>query len=125
MIFNISYKTLIMNHFNISYKTLIDPKPYKTLIDPKTRYFKLFTLEEYETIFCRIRFLISEKSDITYILSHYFPKLKVDSYDFLPIEKILTLHNAIMHIKSILNKDKNHYYYKIILENCSYQLAKK
>ena len=74
-----------MNHFNISFKTLIDPKPYKTLIDPKTRYFKLFTLEEYETIFGRIKFLISKKSDITYILSHYFPKFKVDSYDFLPI----------------------------------------
>ena len=29
-----------------------------------------------------------------------------------------------MLIKSILNKDKNHYYYKIFVENCSYQLAK-
>ena len=28
-------------------------------------------------------------------------------------------------IKSFLNKDKNHYYYKIFLEKCSYQLAKK
>ena len=25
---------------------------------------------------------------------------------------------------SVLNKDKNHYYYMIILEKCSYQLAK-
>ena len=42
----------------------------------------------------------------------------------LPIEKILTLHSVIIHIKSVLNKDKNHYYCKIILEKCSYQLAK-
>ena len=28
-------------------------------------------------------------------------------------------------IKSVLNKDKNHYYYKILLEKLSYQLAKK
>ena len=35
------------------------------------------------------------------------------------------MHNVIIHIKSALNKDKNHYYYKIFLEKCSYQLAKK
>ena len=43
----------------------------------------------------------------------------------MSIEKILTLHNVIIHIKSVLNKDKNHYYYKIFLEKCLYQLAKK
>ena len=52
--------------------------------------------------------------------------INVDSYDyFLPIGKTLTLHNAIILIKSILNKDKNHYYSKIFLEKCSYQLAIK
>ena len=30
-----------------------------------------------------------------------------------------------MHIKSVLNKNKSQHYYKIILEKCSYQLAKK
>ena len=69
--------------------------------------------------------LISLKRGITYNLSHYFAKIKVDSYDSLPREKILTLHNVIIHIKSVLNKDKNPYYYKIFLEKCSYQLAKK
>ena len=43
----------------------------------------------------------------------------------LPIEKILTLHSVIILLKSVLNKDKNHYYYRIFLEKCSYQLAKK
>ena len=46
------------------------------------------------------------KSDITYIFSHYFAKIKADSSDSLPIEKILTFHNVIILIKSILNKDK-------------------
>ena len=32
--------------------------------------------------------------------------------DSLPIEKRLTLHNIIIRIKSVLNKDKNHHYYK-------------
>ena len=52
-------------------------------------------------------------------------KIKVDSYDSLPIEKILTLHDAVILIKSVLNNDKNHYYYKIFLEKFHYQLAKK
>ena len=29
-----------------------------------------------------------------------------------------------MHIKSVLNKDQNHYYYNISLEKCFYQLVK-
>ena len=29
-----------------------------------------------------------------------------------------------MHIKSVLNKDKSHYYYNIFLEKRSYQLVK-
>ena len=62
---------------------------------------------------------------ITYIFSHYFSKIKVGSYDSLPTEKGLTLHNVINLIKLFVNKDKNHYYYEIILEKCSYQLAKK
>ena len=53
--------------------------------------------------------------------SHYFA-IVIDS---LPLEKILTLHNAIILINIVLNKDKNHYYYKIFLGKCLYQLAKK
>ena len=49
----------------------------------------------------------------------------VDSYDPLPIEKILTFHNVIILIKSVLNKDKNHFYCEIFLEKCSDQLAKQ
>ena len=51
-----------------------------------TRYLTLFGSEKY-AIYNRIRYLISLKSGITYISSHYFAKIKVDSYDSLPIEK--------------------------------------
>ena len=34
------------------------------------------------------------------------------------------MHNVIILIKSVLNKDKNHYYHNIILDECSYHLAK-
>ena len=76
----------------------------------RTRYLTLFGSEKYEAIYDRIRYLISLKSGITYIFSHYFTKIKVDSYDSLPAEKKrLTLHNVIMHIKSVLNKDKTYF----------------
>ena len=75
------------------------------------------TLFGSEAIYNRIRYLISIKSGITYIFSHYFAKMKVDSYDYLPIEKILTLHNVVIHIKSVINKDKNHFFDKKFLEN--------
>ena len=84
-------------------------------------YLVLFGTVKYGPIYNRIRYL---KSSITDIFSHYYVKIKVDSYDSLPIEKILTLHVIIL-IKSVLNNDQNHYYYNIFLEKCTYQLAKK
>ena len=47
--------------------------------------------ENCDAIYDRIRYLISLKSDITYIIFHYFAKIKVDSYDYFPKEKILTM----------------------------------
>ena len=80
---------------------------------------------KFDAIYDKIRYLISIKSGITYSISPYFAKIKVDSYDSLPIEKVLTFNNVTMLIKSVLNNDRNHYYYEILLEKCSSQLAKK
>ena len=38
--------------------------------------------------------------------SYYCAKVKVGSYDSLLTERRLTLHNMIVLIKSVLNKDK-------------------
>ena len=81
--------------------------------------------KKYDAVYDKIRYLITIKSGITYIISRYFAKIKVDSCDSLLVEKTLILHNVIIHIKSVLNKDKNHYYYKMFLEKYSNQLAKK
>ena len=89
-----------------------------------TRYLTLFDSEKYEVFYNRIRYITSLKGSIPYVFVSY-AKIKVDSYDSLSIEKRLTLHNVIILIKSVLNKDKNHYYYNILLEKCLYQLAKK
>ena len=67
----------------------------------------------------RIRYLIGVGSIITYVVSYNYLKIKVDSYNFLPLEKTLTFHNVIILIKSVFNKDKNNYYYNIFLEEVS------
>ena len=119
--------------YDISYKTSVDPTPLRIRFDKidrfiriydGTRYSTLFGSEKYDAVYDTIRFLLSLKCCIIYIFSDYFAKTKVDSYDSLSIEKILILHLIIL-IKSVLYEDKNHYYYKIFLEKCSYQLAEK
>ena len=59
-----------------------------------------------------------------YIISKNNAKIKVDSFDFLPLGKTLTLHNVIILIKSVFNKDKNNYNYNIFLKKGWYQLPK-
>ena len=39
--------------------------------------------------------------------------------------KALTLYNVMVLMKSVFNKDQNHYYYNVFLEKCSNQLAEK
>ena len=51
-----------------------------------TRYLILFGSEKYDSIYNRIRYLISAKSGITYITSHNDAKIKIDSYNFLPLK---------------------------------------
>ena len=47
----------------------------------------------YDEICDRIRYLISEKSGITDSMNHNFARIRIDSYNSTPIEKILTFHN--------------------------------
>ena len=82
-----------------------------------TKYLVLFGPEKYDAFYNRIRYLISQKSSITYVFSHNYARIKIDSYDVLPLEKTLTLHVIIL-IKSVLNKNKNRYYSNIFLEKC-------
>ena len=118
---------------DISYKTLIGAKPLYIRFDKVdgfiraydgTRYLVLFGPEKYDAFYNRIRHLLSQKSSITYVFSHNYARIKIDSYDVLPQEKTLTLH-AIILIKSVLNKSKNRYYCNIFLEKCLYQLVEK
>ena len=114
--------------YDISYKTLIGEKPLRIRFDKidgfiriynGTTYLILFGSEKYDANYNRIRYLVSLKRDIKYIFCHCYVKTKNDCNDSLPIDSVIIL------IKSVLNKNKNHYYYKIILEKRSYQLVKK
>ena len=57
-------------------------------------------------IYNKIRYLIGVKGGMTYVISRDNARIKMDSYDSLPLEKTLTFHNVIIHIKSVYNKDK-------------------
>ena len=72
-------------------------------------------------MFDKINYLISEKSGITGSVNHILAKIIIDSYNSLPIEKKLTLHNVVILIKPVFDKDKNNYYYNIFLEKGSYR----
>ena len=73
------------------------------------RYLVLFGSERYDTVYDRIRYLISEKSSITYSISHNFAKIRIDSCNPSPIEKTVTSHNVIILTKSVVNKNKSKY----------------
>ena len=75
----------------------------------------------YDEICDKIKYLISEKSGITDSVNYNFARIRIDSYNSLPIEKILSFHNVIIVIKSVVNKNKNNYYCDIFLEKGSYK----
>ena len=49
-----------------------------------TRYLELFQIGKYNVNFNRIWYLIGLKSGITYVISHNYTKIKVNSYHSLP-----------------------------------------
>ena len=66
----------------------------------------LFGSKKYDSIYNRIRCYIRVKGGITFIISHNYAKMKVDSYNSLTLEKTSTFHDVRIPIKSVFNKDK-------------------
>ena len=54
-------------------------------------------------------------------INHNFGKIRIDSYNALPIEKRLTFHNVVILIKSVVKKNKNNCYYNLYLEKGLYE----
>ena len=104
--------------YDISYETLIDPKPLRIRFDKidsftrvydGTRYLTLLGSEKYDAIYNRNMYLIIQHI----FFFSLFCKNQSQFLWFFAYRKILTLHNVIIHIESVLNKEK-----------CLYQLAK-
>ena len=104
---------------------MLDAKPLWIIFDKidgfirvydGTRFLVLFGSEKYDFIYNRIRYLKGVKSVITYVDSHNYSRIKLDSYDSLPQEKTMTFYKVIILIKAVFNKNKNNYYYDIFLE---------
>ena len=85
--------------YDISYKTLIGAKPLRIRpnkvdgfirVYDETRYLVLLGGEKYDFIYNKTFDLIGAKSDITYVIFHNYPKINVDLYDSLPVEKALS-----------------------------------
>ena len=85
-----------------------------------TRYLVLLGHIWYDKIGDSIKYLISGKSGITDSINCNFGRIRIDSYNSLPIEKIQTFHVTIF-IKSVVNKNRNKYYHNIYLKNGSYK----
>ena len=83
------------------------------------RHLVLIDYKLFDKICDKIKYLISEKSGITDNINHNFGEIKIDSYNSLPIEKILTFNNMIILIKLVVNKNEIEFYYIIFLEKGS------
>ena len=105
-----SYENILI--YDISYKTFMGAKPLRIRFDEAygtikiydgTRYLELFDSWSYNAIFNWINYLIGEKNNAEYIISHNFAKIRIDSYNSLTIGKTLTFPNIIILIKSVVN----------------------
>ena len=95
--------------YNIPYKSVTGAKPLGirfnkvngfVRIYAGTRYLVSFEPEKHDAVFNRISYVIGVKSGITYVISHYYARIKVDSYDSLPLEKKLTFHNVTVTVNA-------------------------
>ena len=100
----------------ILYKTLICAKLLRSRSDKVdgfirvydgSRFLVLFGPEKYDAIYNRIRYVISQKSGIRFFISHNYSRIKIDSFDSLPLEKTLTFHNIIILTESVFDKYQN------------------
>ena len=97
------YKNVLI--YDISYKTSAGAKPLSIRFDKINGFIKIYDGIRYLVLFdygwcdkiCnRIRCLISEKSGIADSINHNFARIRINSYNSLPVEKILTFHSKLL-----------------------------
>ena len=104
--------------YNILYKTMIGARPLRVIFDKVdgfirnydgTKYLVLFDHERCNAIYDRIWYIVGLESGCPYTCA----KIKINSNDDFPLEETLNLHNVVILIKSVLNKNKKRYYFNI------------
>ena len=105
---------------------LLDEKQYENILIygiSITLRIRFAEIDGFIKIYDGIRYLelLREKGYITDSINNNFAIIRINPYNSLPIEKILTFHDVIMLIKSVVNKHKNNYYYNIFSEKGLYK----
>ena len=72
----------------------------------KIKYLVLFNNCYCDKICDKITYLISEESRTTDSINHNFARIRIDSYDSLPTEKMLTFHNVNYSLNLLLIRIK-------------------
>ena len=112
--------------YDISRKTLLRLKPLLVRFDEVdefirgfdgARYLALFGSGKHDAIYNRLDILYLKKVALQTFLFIIMQKSKLIH---LILYLSLTFHNLIILIKSVRNKDTNHFYSKILLEKCSH-----
>ena len=85
-------------------------KRFIIALDGKIKHLILFAYGLFNKTCDKIKYIVSKKSGYKEYINHNFGKIRIDSYDSLPIKKILSFH-----------KRKNKYYYTIFLEQALYK----
>ena len=119
-----SYKNILVYDIQNLFVPFIGANPLLVRFDKvhgfigvydRTRYLVLIEGEKYDFIYNNY-ISYKNKKWYTYVFSRNYAKIKVDLYDSLPLEKTLIFYYVIIHIKSVWNRDINHYYYNVFLE---------
>ena len=74
-------------------------------VDGKIEHLILFDYGLFNKIRDKIKHLMNLKVVLQKSINHSFGKARIDSFNYLPIKKIMTFHNVIMIIKSVVNKN--------------------
>ena len=72
----------------------------------------------FDEICVKTKYLVSVKTGIKDSINHNFGEIRIDSCKSLYIEKIFTIHNVIILIKSVVDEKKKT---SIFLEKGSYK----
>ena len=105
-------------------------RPFRIWFDKIHGFIKIYDVARYLVILgpswfdeiCNsIKYVINEEKGITDSVNYNLAIIRLDSYSSLPIEKILTFHNVIILIKSVVNKNKSEHYYSMFLEKGSFK----